>query len=176
MGSSSRLQSSVEEHGQKRDLSKGRTGGNRSARQVLFWLQCVKHPLAQKSKSSLSVHLSFDELSFRDKSLHHAIVDGPGETRPHGGLVFLDTRGKGLAFGKAALCDLGQPGISTVSFSPVEHGSEVLNEGIRTCEGRAGLTERCQILLFPLLSCVGVAHEQPHGGVRGIFPHAGRIA
>ena len=59
-------------------------------------------------------------------------------------LSFSDPRGKGLQFGKATPCDLFQPGIEARSLAPMEHVSEVLNEGIRARKRRTGLTEQGQ--------------------------------
>jgi hypothetical protein len=52
----------------------------------------MKYSLAKQGKSCFFIQLSFDELQPGHKLFHHAIVDGPRKTGPHGRFVFLDSR------------------------------------------------------------------------------------
>src|SRR6266567_3542091 len=50
----------------------------------------MKYPLAEQRKARPTIPLSFDQFQLGHMSLHHTIIDPPGETGSHRVFVFLD--------------------------------------------------------------------------------------
>jgi hypothetical protein len=74
----------------------------------------MEHALAQEWKARPAIALSFDQFQLGHVSLHHAVIDPPGETSSHRVFVFLNPSRKGLEFGNLAAFDLVEPGIEAL--------------------------------------------------------------
>src|SRR6185437_13299756 len=106
----------------------------------------MQDPLPEQGKAGPAVHGAFDELELGHKSLHHSIIDGPGEAVAHGFFVFLDPRRKRLEFWKLATCCLSQPSIKVLSRAAAQHQRKLLDQIIGVVDFWMDLTELTQRL------------------------------
>src|SRR6266851_1934810 len=108
----------------------------------------MKYSFAEQRKASLPIALSFDQLQLGHMPFHHAIIHPPGEPCSHRLFVFLDSCGKGLEFGDAALVHLGQPTIKALSQALTEHLGELLDQIIGQIDFGMELAKHEQGLLL----------------------------
>jgi len=76
------------------------------------------------------------------------LTSPPGKTSSHRIFVFLNSRGKGLEFGKVAVFYLGQPGIEGLSRAAAQHLGKLLNQVIGQIDFQVDLTELDERLLL----------------------------
>ena len=96
-------------------------------------------------------------------AFHHTVTDPPGKTSSHRLFVFLNSRGKGLQFGKGAVFYLGQPGIEGLSRAAAQHLGKLLNQLIGQIDFQVDLTEVDERLLLRDTQLFRAAKKQESG-------------
>lgn len=102
-------------------------------------------------------------------TLNHAMIDRPGEPSLDGIVVLFYPNGEGLEFWQSPPCRSGQPGISPLPFSFVDHQYNILKEVTRLFQGSACLTESSQIFSLDLIKLFWLTYKQSKSGIGGPF-------